>query len=661
MRSKNMLVATLIIAASGTATTAHAQSVPPTPAVPEATDLLGEPFLAPGPFPLTQTAVTFEARHRWRDIPIFNGSPGFTQAPRELLLLAVGDDDPESSFGTQLFSYDWVDPAVVGTGPIPMTTPWFNAGDNDLNISVADPDDPLAFPGPQWDQLVPQWDFRTYNPTGNPATFSGGEILQIDDPRLNPMDPAFDPTLAAIASPADYTIGNDPGGAQSGGFGPGGPPNYAWIPNAAYGVIMSNPALNGIDYGYLLQGLPVGTVRAHVHSSIDRGGGRGYSMITGEYSDEGGGAGAIFVSQNWMTRPISLESVIDHTSSWFPYAEGWLAGWVEGNDPDANFVEVSEGGTTITAANPSLGPDVAEWTSFARSEGRIELPGIDPSDGMLFMNASDNSAEAPGADPTNPGDFDSGKIIGVLPDDSGWDFILRFVNGVDFDGSGDRPEPFPEPGDPINNAYSFVFIPYDACNLVGGYVHGDTAMFIEQVGDISITRIDRDAQDNDDPQDLDGGFYALEIPGASPEAGGLILQIADGIDRDGDQVADPIADRAYADYEWDPDFGDDGAFIVNTFELTANALLGFDPDVRDADFYVAYIPFESGIQPEPCSPGPCVPADLAAPFGLLDGADVNAFITAFGGGDDAADLNEDGVVDGADVNGFITQFGAGCP
>ena len=58
---------------------------------------------------------------------------------------------------------------------------------------------------------------------------------------------------------------------------------------------------------------------------------------------------------------------------------------------------------------------------------------------------------------------------------------------------------------------------------------------------------------------------------------------------------------------------------------------------------------------------PCLPADLAEPFGLLDGADVNAFITAFGGGDAAADLNDDGVVDGADVNSFITQFGAGCP
>jgi len=58
---------------------------------------------------------------------------------------------------------------------------------------------------------------------------------------------------------------------------------------------------------------------------------------------------------------------------------------------------------------------------------------------------------------------------------------------------------------------------------------------------------------------------------------------------------------------------------------------------------------------------PCNPADLAAPFGVLDGADVNAFISAFGMAADGADLNGDGIVDGADVNAFISAFGAGCP
>jgi len=58
----------------------------------------------------------------------------------------------------------------------------------------------------------------------------------------------------------------------------------------------------------------------------------------------------------------------------------------------------------------------------------------------------------------------------------------------------------------------------------------------------------------------------------------------------------------------------------------------------------------------------CNPADIAAPFGVVDGADVNAFITAFGSSAEPADIAAPfGVVDGADVNAFITAFGQGCP
>jgi len=58
---------------------------------------------------------------------------------------------------------------------------------------------------------------------------------------------------------------------------------------------------------------------------------------------------------------------------------------------------------------------------------------------------------------------------------------------------------------------------------------------------------------------------------------------------------------------------------------------------------------------------PCIGADLAVPFGALDGADVNAFVTAFGAGAAPADIDGDGLVDGTDVNAFISAFGAGCP
>ncbi|MAY74720.1 MAG: hypothetical protein CMJ31_08430 [Phycisphaerae bacterium] len=58
---------------------------------------------------------------------------------------------------------------------------------------------------------------------------------------------------------------------------------------------------------------------------------------------------------------------------------------------------------------------------------------------------------------------------------------------------------------------------------------------------------------------------------------------------------------------------------------------------------------------------PC-PADLGAPMGVLDIADVVAFLQLFGQADPAADLGAPaGVFDVADVVAFLQAFGAGCP
>ena len=58
----------------------------------------------------------------------------------------------------------------------------------------------------------------------------------------------------------------------------------------------------------------------------------------------------------------------------------------------------------------------------------------------------------------------------------------------------------------------------------------------------------------------------------------------------------------------------------------------------------------------------CNDADNAAPFGVLDLADVQNFIAAFTGQGAAADIAEPfGVWDLADVQSFIANFNAGCP
>ena len=56
------------------------------------------------------------------------------------------------------------------------------------------------------------------------------------------------------------------------------------------------------------------------------------------------------------------------------------------------------------------------------------------------------------------------------------------------------------------------------------------------------------------------------------------------------------------------------------------------------------------------------PADLAAPAGVLDLADINAFVGGFTGNQPIADLAEPfGVYDLSDVGAFVASFVAGCP
>ncbi|USN98901.1 MAG: hypothetical protein H6810_12225 [Phycisphaeraceae bacterium] len=69
------------------------------------------------------------------------------------------------------------------------------------------------------------------------------------------------------------------------------------------------------------------------------------------------------------------------------------------------------------------------------------------------------------------------------------------------------------------------------------------------------------------------------------------------------------------------------------------------------DFYR----FEIGVTP------PCNDADLAEPFGLLDLADVLAFVSAFLSQDPSVDFNENGLWDLSDVLVFVNSFNAGCP
>ena len=117
-------------------------------------------------------------------------------------------------------------------------------------------------------------------------------------------------------------------------------------------------------------------------------------------------------------------------------------------------------------------------------------------------------------------------------------------------------------------------------------------------------------------------------------AGTFLVDGGDNTLVPGDLTTDFLGNPRFADELTTPDTGIGGDYIVDYGAIEAEG---------DSD-----------------QPGDC-PADLAAPFGVLDLADVVAFVSAFTAQEPAADLNGDGLWDLADVTGFVTAFTAGCP
>ena len=92
-------------------------------------------------------------------------------------------------------------------------------------------------------------------------------------------------------------------------------------------------------------------------------------------------------------------------------------------------------------------------------------------------------------------------------------------------------------------------------------------------------------------------------------------------------------------------FADDGGLYVNVDVVNAAGT-----EIASAFLYV------------PPVAQMCSPADLAAPFGTLNFADVQAFLGAFGSSDPSADLAAPmGTFNFADVQAFLGAFGMGCP
>lgn len=355
--------------------------------------------------------------------------------------------------------------------------------------------------------------------------------------RLAPANPAGADANTLNMGFIDFLGANDASRAE----------NQAWRPHPRLGVAIPTARQNGpINWGDG-EGDFYPTVGIGAASS-----GYGYSMLDGSF-----GQGQLDINTGRAgTHASSPEANFSFSVAWFPYDAGWIAGNV--GSPSATGAPSWAGaGEHATGLVPRL----ITWSEFPSGSGTyaglgmLRLPGVNAvSNGMLFATSSDGASDV--------------NIVGVAPTNeisggSGWIITVR-------EDAALLPEEVAVAG---QSEFEFVYIPFTAPNLIGGYIDGLTGTSLQSTGTFTLTRSDI-------------GTYRLSISGKSASSGTLLLQVAEL--EEGTSV--PMASRAFISYQYDSGSGE---FVIQSqkqFDAEVTALV-------DVSFYFAWIDFANPVQP----------------------------------------------------------------
>lgn len=329
--------------------------------------------------------------------------------------------------------------------------------------------------------------------------------------------------------------------------------NQSWRPNALLGVAIPTARQNGpINWGDG-EGDFYPTVAIGAASS-----GYGYSMTDGSF---GNGQLDIEVGRAG-THATSPEGNASFSVAWFPYDAGWIAGNM-GNpaDPSTGAPQWNEAGQHSAGLTPglmtwSIPPSPPGDGATYGGLGQLRLPGVNAeTSGMLFTTSSHGNSDV--------------NIVGVAPindlgtGDSGWLVTVREDSALTGDevASGGQFQ------------FEFVYVPYNAQNLIGGYINGSTGAKIQSAGTYAVARTST-------------GTYELSIPGKTGTSGTLVLQVADL--EAGTTL--PMASRAFLSYQYN---SGTGKFIIQSRKATTDTV----SDLADANFYVAWVDFLNPLAP----------------------------------------------------------------
>jgi hypothetical protein len=360
--------------------------------------------------------------------------------------------------------------------------------------------------------------------------------------RLAPANPAGADANTLNRGFIDFTTANDASLAEA----------QSWRPHPALGVAIPTARQNGpVNWGD-------GEVPLFPTVAISgAASGVGYDMVNGSF-----GTGQLDVNLGRAgNHPSSPEANFGFSVTWFPYDQGWLAGNI-GNPVDATTGRPQWNGSGQHAAGLTAGlmtwfippSPPGDGVSYG-GLGLLRLPGVNAeTNGMLFTTSSHGNSDV--------------NIVGVAPTNdvatgaSGWIITVREDSALTSDETALG-----------QSQFEFVYIPYNAQNLIGGYINGTTGGNLQSAGTFTLAR-------------TGAGTYELTVPGKAGTNGTLLLQVADY--EPGASTA--MASRAFLSYQYN---AGTGRFVIQCRRATTDTV----SDLADANFYFTWVDFQSPLSP----------------------------------------------------------------
>jgi hypothetical protein len=390
---------------------------------------------------------------------------------------------------------------------------------------------------------------------------------------LNPRDP-----VAALQNLGPYS---NPQRQRYSSGGTNVPASQAWAPSPNYGFVFSTVRKNGQQWNDTAPFFYAAT-----YVQLDGvATGQAYDMISGHFR------GAQFYTRT--TKPVTgsptdpssdlnnlQRCAIPIAIAWFPYDQGWKAGFID--PPDVNgAVRWHRGdGWGLNSGNALVGtPIIAGQSHYNSPEtifawidggtgtnglGILSFPGVSSTnDGMLFTIGNDEAGSKRGPQANNA----------PLPDGSGWYVAVR-----DMETSKADPQTYATgTGSDASSRFSFLYVPYNADNLVGGHIRTNGTAS-KSVGAFTISRLSQ-------------GRYSLSIPGKTSSDGVLLLQPSGYLAGQSN-----VVDTSFMSYEYGGTNTPSNAFIIESRYVAPGGTDGV-VTLRDAEFNFVFVDFQNPLAP----------------------------------------------------------------